>query len=63
MRLFSAIAGIVLPLSLIASMWGMNVTVPGQEWTLQFLWFYVIGGSMLVLAALLVGIFKYAEWL
>src|SRR5918999_845062 len=52
-RVLTAISVIVLPLTLVASIWGMNVGVPGESTTTAF---WVIMGFM---AALLVGLVAY----
>jgi magnesium transporter len=53
LRVLTAISVIVLPLTLIASIWGMNVAVPGEGDTTAF---WTLLGSM---AALLVGMVTY----
>jgi magnesium transporter len=53
LRVLTAISVIVLPLTLIASIWGMNVGVPGEGDAEDF---YAVLG---VMAALLVGMLAY----
>jgi magnesium transporter len=55
-RILTAISVVVLPLTLIASIWGMNVRVPGEGQTEGF---FVIIGVMLVL---LVGMLVFFRW-
>jgi magnesium transporter len=55
-RILTAISVVVLPLTLIASIWGMNVRVPGEGQTEGF---FVIIGVMLVL---LVGMLAFFRW-
>lgn len=41
---------VILPLNVVTGLWGMNVTVPGQdEGTL--IWFYSLVGAMSVIAS------------
>lgn len=45
MKRFSAVATIVLPMTLVSSLWGMNVMVPGQTWPegpANLVWFFLI---------------------
>jgi magnesium transporter len=53
LRVLTAISVIVLPLTLVASVWGMNVGVPGEGDTGAF---YAVLG---VMAAILVGMLAY----
>jgi magnesium transporter len=53
LRVLTSISVIVLPLTLIASIWGMNSGVPGEQ---SLTAFWVIAG---VMAALLVGMVVY----
>ena len=60
LRVLTAISVIVLPLTLIASIWGMNVGVPGEGNDVDF---YIVLGFM---AAILVGMLAYfrsRDWL
>jgi magnesium transporter len=65
MKNLSAVATIVLPLSLIAGMFGMNVQVPWQHDSTNDLAtlapFITISGGMLVVTVLMVIYFKYAN--
>jgi magnesium transporter len=60
LRVLTAISVIVLPLTLIASIWGMNVGVPGEGDQTDF---YVIVGAMVVLLLGMVGYFRRRGWL
>jgi magnesium transporter len=53
LRVLTAISVVVLPLTFIASIWGMNVRVPGEGETAPF--WMIIGG----MAALLIGMVAY----
>jgi magnesium transporter len=59
-RLLTAISVIILPLTLIASIWGMNVHVPGEQGVEAF-WAIVV--AMVVLLAGLVVFFRRRGWL
>ena len=60
LRVLTAISVIVLPLTLIASIWGMNVGVPGEGDRADF---YVIVGSMVLLLIGMVAYFRRRGWL
>jgi magnesium transporter len=60
LRVLTSISVIVLPLTLIASVWGMNVGVPGEGNDADF---YVIVGAMLVMFAGMVVYFRRRGWL
>jgi magnesium transporter len=60
LRFLTAISVIVLPLTLIASIWGMNVGVPGEGDSEDF---YVVVGAMLVLLVGMVAFFRRRGWL
>jgi magnesium transporter len=60
LRVLTAFSVVLLPLTLIASIWGMNVHVPGeQSWT----GFWVIIGVMVVLLAGMLAFFRKRGWL
>jgi magnesium transporter len=59
-RLLTAISVIILPLTLVASIWGMNVRVPGEQTTTGF---WIIIATMVVLLAGLVLFFRRRGWL
>jgi magnesium transporter len=59
-RVLTAISVIVLPLTLIASIWGMNVGVPGEQSRTAF---WVIMGIMVVLLGGMVAYFRRRGWL
>jgi magnesium transporter len=60
LRVLTAISVIVLPLTLIASVWGMNVGVPGEGDRADF---YVIVGAMVAVLLAMVGYFRKRGWL
>jgi magnesium transporter len=60
LRVLTSISVIVLPLTLLASIWGMNVGVPGEGSNAAF---YEIAGAMLVLLIGLVVFFRRRGWL
>jgi magnesium transporter len=59
-RVLTAFSVIILPLTLVASVWGMNVGVPG-EGSLHAFWIIVV--AMVVLLAGLVLFFRRRGWL
>jgi len=60
LRVLTSISVVVLPLTLIASIWGMNVGVPGEGDQTDF---YVIVGAMLVMFLGMVAYFRRRGWL
>jgi magnesium transporter len=60
LRVLTAFSVIILPLTLLASLWGMNVGVPGQGDTEDF---YVIVGGMVVLLVGMLAYFRRRGWL
>ncbi|HYJ22572.1 MAG TPA: magnesium/cobalt transporter CorA [Solirubrobacterales bacterium] len=60
LRVLTSISVIVLPLTLIASIWGMNSHVPGEGGTTAF--WLVIGGMLAILLGM-VGYFRRRGWL
>jgi magnesium transporter len=60
LRFLTAISVIVLPLTLIASIWGMNVGVPGEGDPGDF---FVVVGAMLALLVGMVAFFRGRGWL
>jgi magnesium transporter len=60
LRFLTAISVIVLPLTLIASIWGMNVGVPGEGDGEDF---YLVVGAMVVLLVAMVAFFRRRGWL
>jgi magnesium transporter len=59
-RVLTAISVIVLPLTLVASIWGMNVHVPGEGNTPAF---YAVLGVMLAMLVALILYFRRRGWL
>jgi magnesium transporter len=60
LRVLTAISVIVLPLTLIASVWGMNVGVPGEGDTTAF---WVLIGAMVGLLVGMLAYFRHRRWL
>jgi magnesium transporter len=60
LRVLTSISVIVLPLTLIASIWGMNVGVPGEGNDGDF---YIIVGAMLLMFLGMVSYFRRRGWL
>ena len=60
LRVLTAISVIVLPLTLIASIWGMNVGVPGEGDVEDF---YAVCGGMLVVLVGMLAYFRSRGWL
>jgi magnesium transporter len=59
-RVLTAISVIVLPLTLIASIWGMNVGVPGEQ---DHTAFWLIMAFMVVLLGGMIAYFRRRDWL
>jgi magnesium transporter len=60
LRILTVISVTLLPLTLIASIWGMNVGVPGEGSTEAF---WIIVGVLVALLGSMLGIFRYRGWL
>jgi magnesium transporter len=60
LRVLTAISVVVLPLTLIASIWGMNVHVPGQGSTEAF---WLVVGLMFIVLVGMVTVFRRRGWL
>ena len=60
LRVLTSFSVVILPLTLIASMWGMNVGVPGEGDTAAF---WIILGSMLALLTSMIAYFRRRGWL
>src|SRR3954469_7798613 len=60
LRFLTAFSVLFLPLTLIASIWGMNVHVPGEQGTTAF---WIIIGVMVAVLAGLLSVFKRRGWL
>jgi magnesium transporter len=60
LRILTGLTVVFLPLTLIASIWGMNVHVPGQNHVEPF---WIIVGTMVVLLAGLGAFFRKRGWL
>jgi magnesium transporter len=60
LRVLTAFSVVILPLTLIASIWGMNVGVP---WEGEIHGFWIVLGGMVVLLAGMVAYFRRRGWL
>jgi magnesium transporter len=60
LRVLTSISVIVLPLTLLASIWGMNVGVPGEQ---DMTAFWIVVGAMVVLLVGMVTYFRRRGWL
>jgi magnesium transporter len=60
LRVLTSISVIVLPLTLIASIWGANVHVPGEGDTTAF---WILLGAMITILLAMVGYFRNRGWL
>jgi magnesium transporter len=60
LRVLTAFSVILLPLTLIASIWGMNVHVPGQG---SIHAFWIIVGVMVIVFGSSIGYFRHRGWL
>ena len=60
LRVLTAFSVVILPLTLIASIWGMNVAVPGENGATAF---WVIVGSMVGLLTAMIAYFRRRGWL
>ncbi|MET0306725.1 MAG: magnesium transporter CorA family protein [Solirubrobacterales bacterium] len=60
LRVLTSISVIVLPLTLIASIWGANVHVPGEGDTTAF---WILLGAMVTILLAMVGYFRNRGWL
>jgi magnesium transporter len=59
-RVLTAISLVFLPLTLIASIWGMNVRVPGEQ---SIRAFWIIMAVMVAILLAVVGFFRRRGWL
>tara|TARA_Y100000310_G_C20520626_1_gene733485 strand:- start:92 stop:1051 length:960 start_codon:yes stop_codon:yes gene_type:complete len=60
MKVLTIIATIMLPLTLISGIYGMNVSLPGQASNLSF---YIIMGIMLLISIIMLAFFKKQKWI
>jgi magnesium transporter len=60
LRVLTAISVVVLPLTFLASLWGMNVRVPGEQ---SIAAFWIIVGAMLAMLVGMIGYFRHRGWL
>merc|ERR1712137_1206798 len=65
MKCFGAVATIMLPLTVMTGLWGMNVQVPGQAGIASpgDLWFLLIILSFVIWIVIAGVIFRYKRWL
>jgi magnesium transporter len=60
LRVLTAFSVVILPLTLLASIWGMNVGVPGEASTEAF---WAIIAAMLAILVGLLSLFRWRGWL
>jgi magnesium transporter len=60
LQILTVVSVILLPLTLIASVFGMNVGIPGEGSTGEF---WALVGVMIVLGIALLGLFRWQRWL
>jgi magnesium transporter len=60
LQILTVVSVILLPLTLLASIFGMNVGVPGES---DIVPFWILIGLMVVLAGSLLAFFRYRRWL
>ena len=60
LKALTAISVVVLPLTLVASIWGMNVKVPGEQTSEAF---WAIVATMAVLLGAMLWFFRSRDWL
>lgn len=60
MKILTLVSSILLPLTFIASLYGMNIKLPVQDHPFSF---YIVSGSMALLAILMVIFFKIKKWM
>jgi magnesium transporter len=60
LRVLTSISVVVLPLTFIASLWGMNVGVPGEN---DMTAFWILAGTMVALLVGMVAYFRHRGWL
>ena len=60
LRVLTAFSVVVLPLTFIASLWGMNVGVPGEG---DIAAFWIIVGAMVLMLVGMITYFKRRGWL
>ena len=58
--MLTAFSVVVLPLTFIASLWGMNVGVPGEGSVAAF---WIIAGAMVAMLTGMIGYFRHRGWL
>ena len=65
LRILTIFSIVFLPATLVASIWGMNVGLPGggDPATSSTAVFWIIGGVMVAMLAGMIGYFKHRGWL
>ena len=60
MKILTLISSVLLPITFIASLYGMNIKLPFQEHALAF---EIVGGSMVAIVIGMVAYFRFREWM
>ena len=60
MKILTLVSSILLPLTFLASLYGMNIRLPFQDHEFSFA---IVAGSMVGLAILMVIYFKIRKWM
>jgi len=60
LRVLTAFSVVVLPLTFIASLWGMNTGVPGEQ---SIAAFWIIVGVMVAVLTSMIAYFRHRRWL
>ena len=65
LRILTVFSIVFLPATLIASIWGMNVGLPGggDPGTASEVDFWIILGTLIVVVGAMLGFFRYKRWL
>ena len=61
-KCFGAVATIILPMTVITGLWGMNVSVPGQEDASFAAWFYGIVATFIFWGIVATVVFRKKGW-
>jgi magnesium transporter len=59
-KILTLISSVLLPLTFIASLYGMNINLPMQNHPFSF---YIVGGSMVAIAISMIVYFKIKKWM
>jgi magnesium transporter len=60
MKILTLISSILLPLTFIASLYGMNIKLPVQDHPFSFA---IVTGTMIIIALSMIAYFKFRKWL